>query len=195
MSRELSRRELAGLAVGAGALAIQAMPALADVQSQSPTQALRYAFSTELLAVFAYTRVSRHPALTPTVASVISQFLAHEQQHVQLMSGELARLGLPLPLGPSTAAEADAVLMAHAGTVSFSQLHTQRDCLLILQQLESVLEGAYFRAVSRVVDPGALRTISEIMAVEAQHWTAITGLRHPGSFDRAVPSPFVEGIY
>jgi hypothetical protein len=195
VSRELSRRELAGLAVGAGALAIRAMPALADVQSQSPTEALRYALSAELLAVFAYTRVSTHPALSPTVASVTAQFLAHEQRHVQLMSNELTRLGLALPPGPSTAAEADAQLMAHGATVSLSQLHRQRDCLLILQQLESVLEGAYFRAVSRVRDPGALRTIAEIMAVEAQHWTAITGLRHPGSFDRAVPSPFVEGIY
>ncbi len=79
--------------------------------------------------------------------------------------------------------------------MSFSALHDQRDCLKILQQVESVLEGAYYRAAGSIADPAVIRTIAEIMAAEAQHLTVLTGLRHPGQYDRAVPSAFVEGMY
>ena len=31
------------------------------------------------------------------------------------------------------------------------------------------------------------------MACEAQHWTAVSGLRNPGEYVKAVPWPFVTG--
>jgi bacterioferritin (cytochrome b1) len=196
--RGLSRRELAvrGIATGGvGVAALRAVAAIADMPAPSANDLLRAAMSSELLAVFAYTRVSVHPGLTPTVARVTADFLAHERQHAQVLADELTQLGLAPPVAPSTADAADAQLSAHGGTMSFSELHDQRDCLKILQQVESVLEGAYFRAVTRVGDPAVLRTIAEIMAAEAQHWTALTGLRHPGQIDRAVPYAFVEGVW
>ncbi len=194
----LSRRELAALGIAAGGIGVaglRAVPAIADMPPPTSNDVLRAAMSSELLAVFAYTRVSAHPGLTPTVARVTADFLAHEQQHAQLLTDVLAGLGLAAPNAPRTADAADAELKAHGGTMSFSALHDQRDCLTILQQVESVLEGAYFRAVTRVVDPAVLRSIAEIMAAEAQHWTSLTGLRHPGQFDRAVPYAFVEGMW
>ena len=198
MSGKLSRRELAAWGIAAGGVGIAALgssPAIADKPLPSASEVLRDALSSELLAVFAYVRVSAHPELTPAVAAVIADFLAHERQHVQLLTDELAMLGDAPPDGPSTADAADAQLAAHGGSMSFSSLHSQRDCLKILQQVESVLEGAYYRASASVSDPAMVRTIAEIMAAEAQHWTTITDLRHPGQFDRAVPSAFVEGTF
>ncbi len=193
----LSRRELVSWGFGGGACAtLRAVPALADASAPSTPDTLSALLSVELLAVFAYAHVSPHPELTPTVASVTAKFLAHEQLHVQLLTDELAKLGVAPPTGPSTAAAADALLNAHGGSGSFSALHNQRDCLKILQQVESVLEGGYFRAIrNEVSEPLLIHTIAEIMAAEAQHWTALTGLRHPGIIERAVPSAFVEGMY
>lgn len=193
---KLSRRELATsalLAGGLGAIALGADRAAAQTPAATPAQALGATLSLELLAVFAYQRVARHPALKPLVAQVVAEYLTHEQQHAQALTGELARLGVAPPPGPANAKAADAILSAHGGTGSFSALHSQRDCLRILQQVESVVQGGYFLAVAQVADPAIVRTFAEIMAAEAQHSTSLTGLLHPGGIDRAVPYAFVEG--
>ena len=192
----LSRRELAASALvagGLGVLALRDTPAQAQIPAATPAQALRATLSLELLAVFAYERVVVNPRLKPLVAQVMTKYLSHEQQHVQALTDELARLGAAPPSGPANAVAADAMLVAHGGMGSFSALHSQRDCLKILQQVESVVEGGYFLAVEQVADPPIVRTFAEIMAAEAQHSTSLTGLLHPGGIDRAVPYAFVEG--
>lgn len=194
----LSRRELAIgalLAGGIGAVSLGELPAVADSPTQTPAQILSGMVSLELLAVFAYQRVSTFPQLTPLVAHVVAKYLSHEQQHLQALTDELAKLGVVPPATPATTTAADALLSAHGGSASFSSLHTQDDCLKILQQVEAAVEGGYFMAVGNFEDPTILRTFAEIMAAEAQHATSLTGLRHPGAIDRAVPYAFVEGTH
>jgi bacterioferritin (cytochrome b1) len=195
-SLRLSRREVAASALvsgGAGVMALAEEAVASQTPAATPAQALGATLSLELLAVFAYRRIASHPGLTPLVTQVVNKYLLHEQQHVQALTDQLARLGgtPPSPLADVTAA--DAILSAHGGMGSFSALHSQRDCLKILQQVEAVVEGGYFLAIAQVADPAIVRTFAEIMGTEAQHSTSLTGLLHPGGIDRAVPYAFVEG--
>lgn len=192
----LSRRELASSALVAGGLGVIALSedaAASSTPAATPAQALGATLSLELLAVFAYRRVETHPGLRPLVTRVVSKYLLQEQQHVQALTDQLARLGGTPPSAPADRIAADAILSAHGGTGSFSALHSQRDCLKILQQVEEVVQGGYFLAVAQVADPAIVRTFAEIMANEAQHLTSLTGLLHPNGIDRAVPYAFVEG--
>ena len=59
----------------AGGAGCVALPALADAPPPSTPDVLSGLLSVELLAVFAYARVSTHPGLTPTVASVTARVI------------------------------------------------------------------------------------------------------------------------
>ena len=48
-------------------------------------------------------------------------------------------------------------------------------------------------AVRFVADPHLLRLSAEIMGAEAQHWTALSSMRHHGDVKMSVPYPFVGG--
>ena len=63
----------------------------------------------------------------------------------------------------------------------------------LLVDLESVAEGVYFTALATLSKPGLSAPGAQIMACEAQHWTAVSGLRNPGMYVKAVPWPFVTG--
>jgi hypothetical protein len=41
--------------------------------------------------------------------------------------------------------------------------------------------------------PSLIRLSVQIMSCEAQHWTVLSGIQHPGQYVKAVPWPFVQG--
>jgi hypothetical protein len=131
--------------------------------------------------------------LRPEAERVARELIGHEQEHVGVLTDELIRLGVAPPAPPASVAAADAELSARHGSGSLAELGSERDCLRLLLQVEAVAEGAYYLAVSKISDRTLLRTAVEIMAVEAQHATVISGLLHPGDIDKAVPYAFVEG--
>ena len=95
---------------------------------------------------------------------------------------------------PSTpGANAQRALAVTHVTRSLTELHTQRDCLKLLIDVESVAEGAYFLAIGKLGDRGRVRTAAGIMGCEAQHWTILSGVLNGGNVLRSVPYPFVAG--
>ena len=74
-----------------------------------------------------------------------------------------------------------------------TKLRTEHDCVSLLLDLETVVQGVYFKAMSKLQNPGVLRLAAQIMANEAQHATAISEARRPGDIGQAVPYAFVEG--
>ncbi len=85
------------------------------------------------------------------------------------------------------------MLSKHNIPGSLTDLNSQNDCLRLLVDLESLAEGVYFTALKTLSKPGLQRLAAQIMACEAQHWTAVSGLRNPGQYVKAVPWPFVTG--
>jgi hypothetical protein len=120
--------------------------------------------------------------------------LAQEHEHVRVVRAALRRLGTPPPPAPSSLSYAQNQLTARNGWGSFTNLHTEKDCLGLLTGAEAVAQGAYYQALGTLSHPALLRTAAGILASEAQHETIIEGLLHPGDVKRSVPWAFVEGI-
>jgi hypothetical protein len=185
----------AAAALGFGVLGAGLHPgsALADEPPPSPADLLGKALVVERLMVLAYERVFASGALSPGVQRAIMPHLAQERAHLSAVAAELTRLGAPAPTGPlSLSAAADAIGQ-HNISDSLTDLHTEKDCLKLLVDLESVAEGAYYTPLKDLTDPGQVRLCAQIMACEAQHWTVLSGLRNPGEYVKAVPWPYVYG--
>ena len=192
MRRLATRRELvagAAAAVGAGILA----GAAAADAPVSDGEALSKALEVERLMVLAYRRVLASGALASDIARAIAPYLTHELQHVAAVAGQLAAIGEMSATGPLSLDAAAAMLSKHKIPGSLTDLHSQNDCLRLLVDLESLAEGVYFTALKTLSEPGLQQLAAQIMACEAQHWTAVSGLRNPGQYVKAVPWPFVTG--
>ena len=197
MQPRTTRRQLvtgaaaaAGVAVG---VAAAAGGAAADTPPVSDAEALSKALVVERLMVLAYRRVLASETLTPGVQAVITPLLAQELEHVSAVAGRLEKMGVKPDTGPLELSSASAELSKHNVPDSLTALHTMNDSLKLLVDLESVAEGVYFTALATLSKPGLQRLSAQIMACEAQHWTALSGLRNPGVYVKAVPWPFVTG--
>lgn len=206
MSEPVTRRELAA-AARARAAAASGVAALAfaggagagaDAAVLTPEEAdgqvLSLVLSLEFVSALAYRRVVDSGLLTPRTGRVVAEFLTQEHEHVEVIRSELRRLGTPAPAPPSSLAYAQSQLAARNGWGSFTNLHTEKDCLGLLTGAEAVTQGVYYQALGKLSHPTLLRTAAQILAAEAQHATIIEGVLHAGDARKSVPSSFVEGI-
>jgi hypothetical protein len=161
--------------------------------SVAEVEALSHALETERLAEIAYRQVLATNVLKTSVRSQLGVLLAQDQEHVARLEEVLTRLGASLPQGPTGVAAAQAMLAKHGVHRSLSALPTQHDCLRILIDVESLTEGAYFKAIPALADPTLLQLSVAIMGSDAQHWTVLSRIQHHGDPLKAVPYPFVEG--
>jgi hypothetical protein len=102
-------------------------------------------------------------------------------------------MGVKVDTGPLGLDAARDALSKHNIPVSLTDLGSQNDSLRLLVDLESVAEGVHFTALKTLSTQPLQRLAAQIMACEAQHWTAVSGLRNPGQYVKAVPWPFVTG--
>ena len=191
-----TRRELVGgaaVASAASALALAQTGRAAVLAPGSDGEVLGQTLKVESLVVIAYRRVLASGALKPAVAPQVEGILGQELEHVATLQNELKRIGAPVPPEPRDLAAAERGLAAHHVNTSLDGLRTQNDCLKLLIDVESVAEGAYFDAIGHLTDASLLRTSAAIMGCEAQHWTVLSAIRHPGEIFYSVPYPFVQG--
>jgi hypothetical protein len=194
----LTRREVvAGALAGAGLGGIGASllgPGSAGAAApQTDAELVRAILSVELLAVFSYEQVLNSGKLSALAERVVHQLLEHEQTHVAILTAELEKLGQDAPSPPANVAAADAELSVLHGSGSLTSLSSEPDCLRLLEQVEQLAQGAYYVSMSKLADLRLARTCASILGAEAQHYTALAGLLHPGDINKAVPGPFVEG--
>jgi Ferritin-like domain len=188
---------MAGAAAGAGLWAIGA-PALeaGDAEAAAPqtdVELIRAILSVELLVVFSYDQVLSSGKLSAASEHVIRQLLDHEHTHVDVLSADLEELGQEPPDPPASVEAADAELSVLHGSARLGSLNSEEDCLRLLEQVEQLAQGAYYVSMSKFADVKLARTSASILGAEAQHYTALAGLLHPGDINKAVPGAFVEG--
>lgn len=193
-----TRRELivgaaaavAGATVSGG---IGAGGALANTPAPSDAELLGKSLQVERLIVLGYRRVFDSGLLTPAIQRAIASHLDHEVAHVAALAARLKSLGAPAPTGPLDLKAATDVMAQHHVSGSLTDLHTEKDCLKLLVDLESAAEGAHYTALKDLSLPAHQSLSAQIMACEAQHWTVLSGLRNPGQYVKAIPWPFVYG--
>ncbi len=168
-------------------------PAAADMPPLTDAQALSNALAIERLIVLAYRRVLASGKLEADIERAVAPYLGHEVEHVNAVAARLEAMGVSAPTSPLPVSAGSALLSKHNIPISLTDLHSQNDCLRLLVDLESLAEGVYFTALKTLSTAGLQRLAAQIMACEAQHWTAVSGLRNPGQYVKAVPWPFVTG--
>ncbi len=181
----------AGTALGtiAGASSALGQPANTDAEMTSELLAV------ELLSIVVYERVLASNILSDQSARLARRLLSHERAHAAALLPELHQLGAnapPAPIGPH---EVDQALVAHHVERRVEDLHSGRDGLDLLLDVEGVAEGAYYTAMSRLQLPHLQLLAARLLASEAQHETMLGLVRAPKNFDRAAPYPFVEGSH
>jgi hypothetical protein len=196
MLRQRTRRELVGgaaAAATASALALAQRGNAAVPARESDAEVLGRTLKVEILLVVAYHQVLASGALKPAVVPQVREILGQELEHVATLQRELKRTGAPVPAAPRDLVAAQRALAAHHVSTSLQGLRTQNDCLKLLIDVESLAEGAYFDAIGKLTDASLLRASGEMMGCEAQHWTVLSAIRHPGEVFFSVPYPFVQG--
>jgi hypothetical protein len=196
MDRESTRRELIAGTAGAAAVAslgVAAASAAAAVGARSEVQALSYALQMERVGVLAYHQVLSTDVLRAGARIQLGLLLAQDLKHVAKLEQLLRGLGAAATDGPPDVAAAQALLGQHQVHRSLTSLPTQHDCLRLLIDVESLTEGAYFKAIPQLEHPKLIRVSVELMGSDAQHWTVLSGIQHDGDVVQSVPYPFVQG--
>jgi hypothetical protein len=181
-------------AAGSTVAALLGAPASqAADRPETDAQLLYGILTVELLVVAVYERVIQTGQLPADAQSVALELLAHERAHAQVVGAELTRLGVAPPQSVTSTREIDTGLAEHHVSLRVDSLHSSSDCLHLLLDVENVVNGVYYAAMSKFTDVALARTAAEIMASEAQHVTVLSELLYPGDFTRSVPYPFAEG--
>ena len=176
-------------AAGAGAVAD---PAAADAPV-SDGEALSKALEVERLMVLAYRQVLASGALAPDIERAIAPYLTHELEHVSTVASQLTALGQSPATGPLSLDAAGAMLSKHNIPGSLTDLNSQKDCLRLLVDLESLAEGAYFTALKTLSKRRATAARRADHGVRGPALDSGQRLRNPGQYVKAVPWPFVTG--
>lgn len=194
-----TRRELIGSgAVGAAVLGAGLAPtaAIADdplANAHGDTEVLDRLVSIEQLIEFAYAHLIQSAGLTPPTGRVLGAFLSHERAHVRILSSALVGRGAATPAAPTdlTVASRQLAKLGVSGSLRDSRGDTVSVRYLI--GVETLAEGAYYSAMSKLSNATLLSRAAQIMSCEAQHWTALSGLQHAGDVFLGVPYPTVTG--
>ncbi len=194
-----TRREL--LALGAAGVTL-AYPATAlatsavAARSDPPGARVHRLLTVELLLGYCYQQVLASSLISPLALPVVELQARHEQDHVHALSVELARLSPAgaIPVAPAGIAAADRDLARRNATGRLGQLQGERDALYLLLEVERVVTGAYFVALTKLEDPRLIALAISIMSVEAQHEALIGDLLNPGDAQQSVPYGLIQGV-
>ena len=194
-----TRRELIGSgAVSAAILGAALAPpeAIADdplAGAHGDTDALTRLIEIEQLIEFAYAYVLRSARVSQATARVLADFLSHERAHVRILSSALAHRGAATPTPPTDVKVASGQLAKLGAGGSLRDSRGDKVSVRYLIGVETIAEGAYYSAMSKLSSATLLGLAARIMSCEAQHWTALSGLEHAGDVFTAVPYPTVTG--
>ena len=195
--RDLIRTGIAGsvTAVAGGVMLGDPPGAYADIlgDARGDVELLGRIVAIEQLIAFAYDHVIAHVGLSTDAAAAVRRFASHEREHVRLLSSALRDRGHSPPPAPTDVASVSRQLTALHGSGSLTSFSRQTGALEYLIGIETVAESAYYTATSRLSDPSLIGLAAGILGCEAQHWSGLEGLLHPGDVMQSVPYSTVHG--
>jgi hypothetical protein len=195
--RDVIRTGIVGTAaaVAGGAVLRDPAAAGADVLAGArgdPALVYRLAVIEQLIA-FAYGYVIARIPLSADTGATLRDFASHEREHVRRLAVVLRDLGHAPPPAPTDAASVSRQLTSLHGSGSLTSFARQIGALEYLVGVETVAEGAHYSAISQFSDPSLVMLSAQILGCEAQHWSTLEGLLHPGEVMQSVPYSTVHG--
>ena len=194
--RVLIRTGIVGTIAAAGGAALSGS-ATADADQlagRHTDPALLYRIAAiEQLIVFAYEHVIAHVQLSSAAAATVRDFAAHEREHVRLLSKALSDLGHAPPPAPTNVDSVSHQLAALHGSGSLTSFAHQVGALEYLIGIETLAESAYYSGTSKLSDPSLTALAAGILGCEAQHWSSLNQLLHPGDVLQSDPYSTVHG--
>jgi hypothetical protein len=178
----------AAVSLGAGAAS-----AAGTATASSEVRALSNALRLERAGVIAYRQALVAGVVSAPVGAQLRVLLAEDLKHVARLEQAISRLGAAIPAGPTSIADAQALLAQHQVHRSLTKLSSEHDALRLLINAEGLTEGAYFNAIPRLTNPALVRSATEMLGSDAQHWTVLSGIQHNGNVFQSVPYPFAQG--
>jgi Ferritin-like domain len=194
--RDLIRTGIGGAAAAVAGGALRNVAAAeADIlgDAQGDAAVLERIAAIEQLIAFAYDHVLSKIPLSPKADALLRSFAAQEREHVRRLSNALRDLG---HTPPPPATDADSVsrrLASLHGSGSLTSFAREVGALEYLVGIETVAESAYYSATSKLSDPRLVVLAAGILGCEAQHWTSLEELLHPGDVMQSVPYSTVHG--
>jgi hypothetical protein len=145
----------------------------------------------EVLALQLYALAATAGPVSAAGQELARRLGSQERAHADALA-RLAEQPAPVepPLSPATVAKS---LAGHGITVTFSALHSERQWFTLLEEMERVLEGAYFQALGRLTSPPHATLAARIMASEAQHSTLLFSFRNPQDIQLDVAEGQIKG--
>ncbi|HWD64426.1 MAG TPA: ferritin-like domain-containing protein [Solirubrobacteraceae bacterium] len=143
----------------------------------------------ELLAADIYAMAAVAEPISPAGQNLARRLGNQERAHLNALAMLMSQ-SFGATLSPS---QAEKALATHGIPVRFDELHTERQWFTLLEQLEGVLEGLYFRALGRLSDPGHALLAARILASEAQHSTLLLSFRNPNNIQLDVAEGQIKG--
>jgi hypothetical protein len=195
--RDLIRTGIVGAAavVAGGAVLRDPAAAKADIlgEAKGDVALLERIVAIEQLIAFAYDHVSSKISLSGKAAATVATFASQEHEHVRLLSSTLRDRGHTPPPPPTDVASVSRQLTALHGSGSLTSFGRQVGALEYLIGIETVAESVYYSATSKLSDPNLVALAAGILGCEAQHWTSLEELLHPGDITQSVPYSTVHG--
>lgn len=195
--RALIRTGIVGTAAAVAGAAALREPAVADADPlagiHGDPAVLHRIVAIEQLIAFAYEHIIASVPLSAAAAGALRDFANQEHTHIDLLSKALTALGQTPPPAPTDATSVSRQLTALHGSGSLTSVSRESEALPYLVGIETVAEGVYYAAVSKLSDSGLVLQSAGILACEAQHWASLNELYRPGDVKRAVPYSTVHG--
>lgn len=167
---------------------------VADLLGARPGQDRRHLLKLldlELLAANVYALASASDHVSAGGRALAHRLEQHERSHALAVAQLTGTSVSSFPEQPITAVQT--ALAANGIRVSFGSLKTERQWFTLLERLEGLLEGAYFKALGRLNQPAHALLAARILASEAQHSTLLFSFRNPQDVQLAVAVGIVKG--
>jgi hypothetical protein len=150
--------------------------------------------SVEQLMLFCYDSVLASRVSGPRMQRALRPLRAQEEAHVQALRHQLSLHGAAAPGPPSSPAVANRRLAHRKVGGRLGQLKGAKDALRLLLNLEQVVVGAYFVALTELEDPQLILLVTQMMANDAQHESMINLQLNPHDDAAGAPYGLVQGL-
>jgi hypothetical protein len=184
----------AGAGASAGKHARRSRGKRARPVSQSELDRLVRLMSVEQLMLFCYDSILDSRVSGPRMHRALDPLRVQEQAHVQALGHLLSVHGASAPAPPSSPAVANQRLAHRKVGGRLGQLKGAKDGLRLLLNLEQVVVGAYFVALTELEDPRLILLAIQIMANDAQHESMINLQLNPHDDAAGAPYGLVQGL-